>query len=246
MEKYLIKDIVYQTYDQPIMVLCKTKEECETLVQYYISKFNGEDEPFQEHHYEYPEDMCIHLTKYRWSYADSEYITTSSLCGGSIIIPFSDVVFKDSLRTRGFEVVTKRKNEGVEIILPKRGTSQSMAYDFFSPKKYTVAPGEVAKIWTDVKAYMQNGEGLILNVRSSMGGKFMLANTQGWIEPDYYNNESNEGNIGFFLKNISNEVLTIEKDERIGQGMFIPFLVSDNGNPEEEIKRTGGFGSTGK
>lgn len=150
------------------------------------------------------------------------------------------------MKLRGFEICNKRKHEGTEITLPLRGTSQSMAYDFFSPKEYTVAPNEIVKIWTDVKAYMQNGEGLILNVRSSMGGKFMMANTQGWIEPDYYNNEANEGNIGFFLKNISNETIVIAEGERIGQGMFIPFLVSDNGNPEEEIKRTGGFGSTGK
>lgn len=150
------------------------------------------------------------------------------------------------MKIRGFEVVEKRKNPEVDIILPKRGTSESMAYDFFSPKSYTVEPNQIVKIWTDVKAYMQSGEGLILNVRSSMGGKFMMANTQGWIEPDYYNNEANEGNIGFFLKNISNETITIAEGERIGQGMFIPFLVSDNGNPEQEVKRTGGFGSTGK
>lgn len=150
------------------------------------------------------------------------------------------------MKQRGFEVVTKQKNESVEIILPTRGTSKAMAYDFFSPKDYVVKPGEIVKIWTDVKAYMQDTECLILNVRSSMGGKFMLANTQGWIDADYYNNESNEGNIGFFLKNISDETITIAKDERIGQGAFFNFLVSDNGNPETEVVRKGGFGSSGK
>lgn len=150
------------------------------------------------------------------------------------------------MKQRGFEVVTKQKNEGAEIILPIRGTSKAMAYDFFSPKDYVVKPGEIVKIWTDVKAYMQDTECLILNVRSSMGGKFMLANTQGWIDADYYNNESNEGNIGFFLKNISDETITIAKDERIGQGAFFNFLISDNGNPETEVVRKGGFGSSGK
>ena len=150
------------------------------------------------------------------------------------------------MKLRGFEICNKRKNEGVEIILPTRGTSKAMAYDFFSPKDYVVKPGEIVKIWTDVKAYMQDTECLILNVRSSMGGKFMLANTQGWIDADYYNNESNEGNIGFFLKNISDETITIAKDERIGQGAFFNFLISDNGNPETEVVRKGGFGSSGK
>lgn len=150
------------------------------------------------------------------------------------------------MKLRGFEVVSKRKHEGVEITLPRRGTSKAMAYDFFSPITVTVQPNEIVKIWSDVKAYMQPNECLVLNVRSSMGGKFMMANTQGWIDADYYNNESNEGNIGLFLKNISNEPITITKDERVGQGAFFNFLVADNGNPEEEIVRTGGFGSSGK
>ena len=87
-------------------------------------------------------------------------------------------------KTRGFEVVVegKRKNPDVEIKLPTRGTSKAMAYDFYAPKDYEVKPNEMVKIWTDVKAYMGDTECLILNVRSSMGGKFMLANSQGWID----------------------------------------------------------------
>ena len=56
-----------------------------------------------------------------------------------------------------------------------------------------------------IKAYMKDDERLEIVVRSSMGGKFMLANTQGWIDSDYYENEDNDGNIGIFLKNISNK-----------------------------------------
>ena len=36
----------------------------------------------------------------------------------------------------------------------------------------------------------------------------------------------------------------IKKGDRIAQGMFINFLLSDNGNSDEE--RVGGFGSTNK
>ena len=144
---------------------------------------------------------------------------------------------------RGFEVVKEnmRKTDG-EITLPTRGTSKSMAYDFYSNANYKVYPNKVAKIWTDVKVYMQPNEGLILNVRSSMGGKFMLANSQGWIDSDYFSNESNDGNIGVFLLNISDEIQEIKKGDRIAQGMFINYLVADNGNVNN--KRKGGFGST--
>ena len=148
-------------------------------------------------------------------------------------------------RVRGFEVVVdeKRKTTG-EVTLPTRGSSTAMAYDFYANDYYAVEPNAIAKVWTDVKAYMQENECLILNVRSSMGGKFMLANTQGWIDQDYYGNESNDGNIGIFLKNISDEVQTIKRGDRIAQGAFFNFLVADNGNTD--AIRTGGFGSTNK
>ena len=146
-------------------------------------------------------------------------------------------------RVRGFEVVVdeKRKTTG-EITLPTAGTSKAMAYDFYSTGEWRVPPNAIIKIWTDVKAYMQDDECLIINVRSSMGGKFMLANTSGWIDSDYYSNESNDGNIGVFLKNISDEVQVIKRGDRIAQGAFFKFLVADNGNTNNE--RTGGFGST--
>lgn len=144
---------------------------------------------------------------------------------------------------RKFEVVRDdmRKTNG-DIRLPQRGTKNSMAYDFYSNSKYTVYPNEIVKIWTDVKAQMNEDEGLILNVRSSMGGKFMLANTLGWVDSDYYSNESNDGNIGVFLKNISDEIQVIEKGDRIAQGMLIKYLVADDDNATKE--RKGGFGST--
>ena len=149
------------------------------------------------------------------------------------------------MKIRGFEVVKdeKRKTEG-KVILPTRGSKVSAGYDFYSPVDITIEPNKIGKIWTDVKAYMGNTECLILNVRSSMGGKFMLANTQGWIDADYYSNPNNDGNIGIFLKNISDEPITIKKGERVAQGAFFNFLVADNGNTDKE--RQGGFGSTNK
>lgn len=159
------------------------------------------------------------------------------------VISFLITIISDESRTRGFEIVEDkyRKNNG-NIKLPCRATRHSMAYDFYSPQDYQVAPNSTVKIWTDVKSYMRTNEGLILNVRSSMGGRFMLANTQGWIDSDYYNNEKNDGNIGIFLTNITDEVMYIKKGEAIAQGMFTHFLIADNGNTD--TIRQGGFGST--
>lgn len=149
-------------------------------------------------------------------------------------------------RTRGFEVVRDdaRKFPNTEIKLPTRGTSKAAAYDFYANDTYTVEPNKIAKVWTDVKAYMGDEEVLLLDVRSSMGGKFMLANTLGVIDADYYSNESNDGNIGVFLLNISEETQTINAGDRVAQGMFFNYLIADNGNTDEV--RNGGFGSSGK
>ena len=148
-------------------------------------------------------------------------------------------------RFRGFEVVSdeKRKTTG-EITLPTAGSSRAMAYDFYSTCDCYVNPNAIVKIWTDVKAYMLDDECLVLNVRSSMGGKFMLANTQGWIDMDYYSNKDNDGNIGIFLKNVSDEMQVIKKGDRIAQGAFFKYLPADDGNTDSV--RIGGFGSTNK
>ncbi len=153
------------------------------------------------------------------------------------------------MRTRGFELITdenkKECGEGLyQPKLPTRATKKAMAYDFYSPSRFVLLPDEKALIWTGVKAYMQDNEGLLINIRSSMGGMLELVNTQGWIDADYYNNNKNEGNIGIFLKNVSPHPIVINRHDRIAQGMFITTLVADNGNTEKE--RTGGFGSSGK
>lgn len=147
---------------------------------------------------------------------------------------------------RYFEVVSDnfRKNSG-DIKLPTRATKHSIAYDFYSPVDVTIEPMKSAMIWTDIKAKFNTDEALLINVRSSMGKHpIMIANTQGWIESDYYSNPENDGNIGIRLFNIGTEPYEIKAGNRIAQGMFIKYLETDNGDTEQE--RIGGFGSSGK
>ena len=145
---------------------------------------------------------------------------------------------------RGFKIVKDNMRKSNYVSIPKRATCNSAAYDFYCNDDYVVKPNEIIKIWTDVKAYMQSDEVLILNIRSSMGGKFMLANTQGWIDSDYYENPDNDGNIGIFLKNISNEPQKLEKGSRIAQAMFTKYLIVDN--DDVTTMRVGGWGSSGQ
>ena len=145
---------------------------------------------------------------------------------------------------RFFEVVKDecRKNSG-EIKLPTRATERSAGYDFYSPVDVVIQPNEMAMIWTDVKAHMYYDNLLMINVRSSMGKQpIMIANTQGWIDSDYYGNPDNDGNIGFRLFNLGKTPYEIKVGDRIGQGVFVKYGKVKDDNTKET--RHGGFGST--
>ena len=153
----------------------------------------------------------------------------------------------DLAPVRGFkEVKQSMKKHSDTVTLPTRGSKISAGYDFYLPTNITIKPNEKICVWSDVKAYMQEGEVLMVHVRSSIGIKkgLMLSNLTGVIDADYFENENNDGNIGIALYNYSDEVVELSKGERICQGVFMPFLVADNGNTDKE--RTGGIGSTNK
>ena len=150
------------------------------------------------------------------------------------------------MKIRGFEeVIPSMKKNSVPSILPNKGTKSSAGYDFAIPIDITIYPHSKELIFTDVKAYMQEGEVLTLHVRSSIGIKkgLMLSNITGIIDMDYYSNPDNDGNIGISLYNNSETSVTLKAGERVAQGIFIKFLEADNGNTDN--KRSGGVGSSG-
>jgi dUTP pyrophosphatase len=71
----------------------------------------------------------------------------------------------------------------------------------------------------------------------------MLANSTGIIDSDYYDNADNEGHIMIAYCNTKDVPYTIEKGDRIGQGIFMKYLTVDN--DKAAGVRTGGIGSTG-
>ena len=162
------------------------------------------------------------------------------------------------MRIRGFEKVSYLKEE---INLPTSATEGSAGYDFYAYEDVTIEPinetyldlaGNIKKeitptlVKTGIKAYMEDGEFLQLCNRSSnpLKNLLVLANGVAVIDKDYYNNENNEGHIMFQFINIGKKDFIIKKGDKIGQGVFIPFLRADSGNSDE--KRIGGFGSSGK
>ena len=135
------------------------------------------------------------------------------------------------------------------IRLPKKGTEHSAGYDFYTPIKFLLKPGERMIIPTGVKVYFNETESkmwhLQLHIRSSLGTKkdIVLSNGTGIIDPDYYGNPDNEGDMLMALYNRGYNYRHFEVGDRIMQGVFGLHGTVENDDAEGE--RLGGVGSTG-
>lgn len=71
-----------------------------------------------------------------------------------------------------------------------------------------------------------------------------LDNTVGIVDQDYYNNESNEGNIFIKVTNDSKSGKTLEVNagDAFAQGIILAYAIADN--DDVVTTRTGGIGST--
>ena len=150
------------------------------------------------------------------------------------------------MRVRGFEHVSGYESSGLP--LPVRSTPGSAGYDFVAAKNVCLPAGERALIPTGVKAYMLQDEYLGIHIRSSLAVKqgLYLANAQGIIDADYYNNADNEGHIMVAVLNQSEQPVQVEKGMRIAQGIFYAYLTADEDEAGTGAVRQGGFGSTGE
>ncbi|WP_034551648.1 dUTP diphosphatase [Carnobacterium funditum] len=175
-------------------------------------------------------------------------------------------------KQRGFEIVTAYQEKDVKM--PIRATNYAAGYDFeaaedclvpsiwkvllknkqplnnkndFSLAEENRKYLQSTLVPTGIKAYMEEDEFLQLANRSSnpIKNQLVLPNGIGVIDSDYYNNASNEGQIYFQFINYGIKDHVIKKGDRIGQGIFLPFLKADNERTTGE-NRLGGFGSSGK
>lgn len=148
------------------------------------------------------------------------------------------------MKKRGFEWIQEYQELGKE--LPQRSTAGSAGYDLAAVSAVTLAPQKVTLVPTGLKAYMQPNEYLGIHIRSSLAVKQQigLANSQGIIDADYYNNPDNEGHILIALINFGEKPVEIPAGTRIAQGIFYSFLLADDDHAAKS--RSGGFGSTGK
>ncbi len=129
--------------------------------------------------------------------------------------------------------------------LPKYHTDGSAGFDFYAAQDVTITPKEIARIPTGLIIGTPPGYFLAVINRSSMPQKkgLSMPNGVGVIDSDYCG-ETDE--IKVLMYNFTEQPVTIEKGERIAQGLF---LKVDQGVWEEtetmNEESRGGFGSTG-
>ena len=133
------------------------------------------------------------------------------------------------------------------IQLPKRATSGSAGYDFYSPVSLVISPGQTVKIPTGIRVEMEEDWVLKCYPRSGLGFKFRLQlnNTVGIIDSDYFYSD-NEGHIFAKVTNDTNENKTLCLAAGTGfmQGIFVEYGITVD--DDVQTVRNGGFGSTTK
>ena len=129
--------------------------------------------------------------------------------------------------------------------LPRRATTGSAGYDFYSPVDFDLQPGESLKMPTGIRAQMEEGWVLKVYPRSGLGFKYRLQlnNTVGIIDSDYFYSD-NEGHIFIKITNDSREGKTLHVDKGTGfaQGIFVEFGITVD--DDAAALRNGGMGST--
>jgi dUTP pyrophosphatase len=131
-----------------------------------------------------------------------------------------------------------------DSVIPTRGSEYAAGYDLYAHEGATIKPHETAKIGTGVAIQPPKDTFGAVFARSGLAAKQGLrpANCVGVCDYDY------TGEYIVALHNDSNEERIIEKGERIGQVVFIPY-VNVTFVEVDELDATergaGGFGSTG-
>ncbi len=129
--------------------------------------------------------------------------------------------------------------------LPQYHSAGAAAFDLVARETVTVGPGEIALVPGNVIVKVPDGYALLLLPRSSLPRKKSLVfpHSVGLIDHDYHGPEDE---LRMQVQNIGAAPVTVERGERIAQGLFVKIdraewrEVENHGAPTR-----GGFGSTG-
>lgn len=141
------------------------------------------------------------------------------------------------------DVKVKRLTETAK--LPTRGSEQAAGYDLFADiqEPVEIAPHTVAKIGTGLAMEIQEGYFGAIFARSGISLKRGLrpANCVGICDSDY------RGEYIVALRNDTNQLHTVQPQEKIAQLVILPFMPAEFTEVEElgaTQRGEGGFGSS--
>lgn len=129
--------------------------------------------------------------------------------------------------------------------LPTYHTNGAAAFDLITRENTTIEPGKIGLVPSNVIVKVPEGYALLILPRSSLPRKKALVcpHSLGLIDQDYHG-EKDE--IFVQVQNVSDAPVTIERGERIAQGLFVAIAKADWHEVGSHGAQTrGGFGSTG-
>lgn len=129
--------------------------------------------------------------------------------------------------------------------LPQYHSAGAMAFDFLARETTVVAPKAIGLVPGNVIVKVPEGYALLVLPRSSMPKKkgLICPHSLGLIDHDYHG-EKDE--IFVQVQNITDAPVTVERGERIAQGLFVKIEKAEFTEVDSHNAKTrGGFGSTG-
>lgn len=129
--------------------------------------------------------------------------------------------------------------------LPVYATAGSVGFDLVCRESIEVLPRHLALIPGNVVVRVPAGYFLLVTLRSSTPRRknLLVPHGVGIIDQDYCG-EGDELQVQVF--NFSEEVVSVQRGERIAQGLFLPVMRVEWEEVDELGQGRGGFGSTGR
>ena len=127
--------------------------------------------------------------------------------------------------------------------LPSYETAGATGFDLITRETTVIEPFGIKLVPGNVVVKTPEGYTLLIVPRSSLPRKKALVcpHSVGVIDQDYCGKEDE---IMVQVQNVSSEPVTVERGERIAQGLFVRVEKAEWREAEAEEKSRGGFGST--
>ncbi len=129
--------------------------------------------------------------------------------------------------------------------LPEYHTSGAAAFDFVTRETTVIAPKAIGLVPGNIIVKVPAGYALLILPRSSLPRKkgLICPHSLGLIDQDYHGPKDE---IFVQVQNTSEKPVTVERGERIAQGLFVKIDRAEWEEVDSHSAETrGGFGSTG-